>query len=302
MKKPNFIICGSSASGTSFLTSGMGGHPDIYLPKKMRPEPHYFYKSWEYEKDFGDYYLKKYFSEVGYQSAIGERSSSYMFGNEVPSRMYKHLPGIKLIFMLRNPIERAYANYRYTVLEGLEPNSFMDALTNEKARIEGQKGLWAEIQPYNYTGRGYYYEQLQNFAEYYDKEKMLIIKSETFGADLQNDFNKVFDFLSVSTNYEVSEPSRFTSLSVIDPELQVRLRKYFDSRFDLVVESIRKEESSFDLLQGKKDEEMYRMMVGNLKGEKIDMTNEARLYLRDLFQEDMKKLSAIVPFDITDWR
>ena len=61
MIKPNFIICGSSASGTSFLTTGMIGHPEIYLPKKIRPEPHYFYKSWEFQKSFKEYYLKNIF-------------------------------------------------------------------------------------------------------------------------------------------------------------------------------------------------------------------------------------------------
>ena len=100
-----------------------------------------------------------------------------MFGDKVPSRMQKVLPSAKLIFILRNPIERAYANYRYTVLEGLEPNSFSYSLRNEGDRIKNQIGIWSEIQPFNYTGRGFYYNQLKNFLKFYPREQMLILKS-----------------------------------------------------------------------------------------------------------------------------
>ena len=135
MVKPNFIIGGTSAGGTSFLTAAIIQHPDIYISKRMRPEPHYFYKSWEYQKGF-QYYLDTWFSEYLGQKAIGERSSSYIFGGEeVAEKIYKDLPDIKLIFIFRNPVERTWANYRVTVIQGLEELSFEDALKNEKQRI-----------------------------------------------------------------------------------------------------------------------------------------------------------------------
>lgn len=302
MTKPNFVICGSSASGTSFLTSGMINHPEIYLPKKIRPEPHYFYKSWEYQKSFEEYYLKKYFSNVKNEIAIGERSSSYMFGKKVPLRMSKVLPSIKLIFILRNPIERAYANYRYTVLEGLEPNDFSYSLKNENKRIKNQKGIWSEIQPYNYTGRGFYYEQLKNFLKFYKREQMLILKSESFGKNIQNDFKEVFNFLNVSSNFQVQRPPKFSSLSVIDPSLQVRLREYFKEKFDLIVEAIRKNENTEKFLDSKKDHENFRLMFENLKSKKSEMKHEDRFYLQSLYKEDIKKLEQIVSFDLTDWK
>ena len=302
MRKPNFIICGSSASGTSFLTAGMVNHPEIYLPKQMRPEPHYFYKSWEFEKPFEDYYLKKYFSDVKNEIAIGERSSSYMFGEKVAERMFKVLPDIKLIFMLRNPIERAFANYRYTVLEGLEPNNFIDALKNEKERVKKQEGIWAEIQPYNYTGRGLYYHQMKNFLKHYPKEQMLILKSDTFGKDLQNDFNKVFSFLNVSTEFEVKAPPKFTSLSVINPKLQVSLRNFFNEKFDNLVEAIRKNEKVDKLINTPEEQEKFNLMKLNLESVKLDMTTEERTHLQSFFKEDIGKLQEIVTFDLSDWQ
>ena len=302
MIKPNFIICGSSASGTSFLTTGMIDHPEIYLPKKIRPEPHYFYKSWEFQKSFKEYYLKKYFSNVKNEIAIGERSSSYMFGDKVPSRMQKVLPSAKLIFILRNPIERAYANYRYTVLEGLEPHSFSYSLKNENERIKNQKGIWSEIQPYNYTGRGLYFNQLKNFLKFYPREQMLILKSESFGKNIQNDFIEVFNFLNVSTNFIVRRPPKFSSLNVIDPSLQVRLREYFKVKFDNIVEAIRKNEDTDKYLETKKDYENLSLMIENLKSKKLDMNQEDRSYLQSFYKEDIEKLQQLVAFDLSDWK
>ena len=119
----------------------------------MRPEPHFFYKSWEFKKGI-EYYRTKWFSNVSLnQTAIGERSSSYLFGSkDVAKKIFTFYPNMRFIFVLRNPIERTWANYRYTVLEGLETNSFEKVLLNEKKRIKQQR-MWSEIQPFNYTGR-----------------------------------------------------------------------------------------------------------------------------------------------------
>ncbi len=298
---PNFLICGAAAGGTSFLSAGMMNHPEIYLPKKMRPEPHYFYKSWEYEKPFS-YYLETYFKDVKTEKAIGERSSSYMFGPDVAQRTHKHLPNIKLIFMLRNPIERAWGNYRYTVIEGLEELSFLEVLEKEEERIKAQTGIWAEIQPHNYTGRGLYYKMLSKFLEYFPKEQMLMLKSELFGKNLQEDFKKVFRFLEVNENHTVVMPPSFTSLSVKDRKLQVELRKYFQNRFDFFVEATRREEDPIQYLEKNEDLKMFHQLKSNIKTEKESMPEDCRKYLQDFFRKDMEQLKTIIDFSIEDWK
>ena len=299
--KPNFIICGTSAGGTSFLTAGIINHPEIYLPKEMRPEPHYFYKSWEYEKPFS-YYEEKYFKDVKNQIAIGERSSSYMFGENVAERMHKHLPDLKLIFMLRNPIERAFANYRYTVLEGLEELSFEEVLVKEPERIKAQTGIWAEIQPHNYTGRGFYYEQLKKFMQYFSPEKMLILKSDTFGKNPVEDFKKVFRFLGVNEDFHVEVPPSFTSFSVKNSSLQVKLRGYFQNRFDLFIETIRMKEDASVHIQNKEDQKNYELLKANLLDRKEAMPDSCRKYLQGVFKQDIEKLKNIVDFPVDDWK
>lgn len=297
---PNFIIGGTSAGGTSFLSAAIIQHPEIYLPAQMRPEPHYFYKSWEYERPV-TYYEEKYFSAVKDEKAIGERSSSYMFGENVAERMFKHIPNIKLIFTLRNPIERAYANYRYTVLEGLEELSFEEALQQEKQRIKAQSGIWAEIQPYNYTGRGFYYRQLQRFLTLFPRENILILKSEDMNRNPQDNFTKVFEFLHVSREFTPSIPPNFSSSSVKDRGLQTKIRKYFQNKYDEIVEGIRKNDEASGLLATDQDFKMYELLKANIVNKKEVMPQSCREYLQKLYYDDMENLKSLVYFSIDDW-
>ena len=77
---PNFIIGGVNNGGTSFLYSLLKQHPEIYMPRDMRPEPSFFYKSWEYGKGL-EYYSTRWFSAAPKSAiAIGEKSTNYLFG------------------------------------------------------------------------------------------------------------------------------------------------------------------------------------------------------------------------------
>lgn len=298
---PNFLIGGAAAAGTNFLTASIIQHPDVYLPEKMFPEVHFFYKSWEYEKGI-EYYETTWFSKVRNEKAIGERSSSYLFGGpEVAGKIKALLPDVKLIFTLRNPIERTWANYRFTVLAGLEDLRFEDALRKEKERVAMQTGIWAEIQPHNYTGRGLYAKQLKDYLHIFPKENILLIKSEEMGHEPMETFRKVFDFLEVDRNFSPCIPPNYTSLSVKDPALQMRCREYFKDRFDLIIEAVRENEDPLIHLQPG-EEEKFNAFVDNLKGVKEKMSEEARDYLRDFFRDDMKELKELVEFSIEDWR
>lgn len=297
---PNFIIGGTSAAGTSFLSSAMMQHPDIYLPIDMRPEPHFFYKSWEYGKG-PEYYSKRWFSKVTKQKAIGERSSSYIFGaSDTASKMHALLPELKLIFTLRDPAQRAWANYRYTALQGLEEVDFDTALKLETDRIRAQTGIWAEIQPHNYTGRGFYGRQLLAFLEYYPREKILLLESEAMNEQPQYAFEKVFEFLEVDKEFKPKLPPLFTSLNVQDALLQKRLRAHFKDQFDVLVEAIRKEQDPFSIVDAE-DRSWLAQLLGNLKDEKAKMSKWASDYLVELYRKDIQLLREYFNFTPRFW-
>lgn len=302
-REPTFIIGGSAAAGTSFLSSILVQHPEIYLPKDMRPEPQYFYKSWEYEKGF-DYYLNRWFRQADDEHiAVGERSSSYLFGGKsVAQRIAQDLPNVKLVFVLRDPVERTWANYRYTALEGLEPLSFQEALEREPERIRAQQGIWAEIQPHNYTGRGFYGAQLREYLTFFDSKQILVVKSEDLRLRLRENLRRLYSFLGVDADFSHHDlPPDFTSLSVRDPLLQVELRSFFGGRFDQVVEDLRMQSPVSNLATDAEDEEKLRVLQANLSGEKEEMPDDARRYLKGLFASDVEVLSELTRISFEDW-
>jgi hypothetical protein len=301
---PNFLIGGVNNGGTSFLYAVLKQHPEIYMPREMRPEPAFFFKSWEYEKGF-DYYCARWFSDVPESAiAIGEKSTNYLFGGKmVAERMSTAVPDVRLIFLLRNPIERAWANYRFTVLQGLENLSFEDALRMENQRVKNESGIWAEIQPRNYTGRGFYAEKLKGFLSFFRRSQIHIIKSELFSADTDTELRKVYEFLGLTNlNFRAKTPSRYSSPSVIDPAVQMDLRDYFGERYDPIVEAIRREHTLIQFMQTPADNDAIRRLRNNMKGKKETISATAREYLSDLYTDDMQELKSIVDFDISDWK
>jgi sulfotransferase family protein len=300
---PNFIIGGVAAGGTSFLADVLVQHPEIFLPKEMRPEPHFFYKSWEYEKGI-DYYKQRWFGDVPVRcTAIGERSSSYLFGGKsVAEKMSRVIPGVRLVFTLRNPIERTWANYRYTVLQGLEDLSFEKALKDEESRVRSQSGVWAEIQPFNYTGRGCYASQLKDFLQYFPREQILTVKSEALGKHTDSELRRIYQFLGLADlDFQAERAADHTSVNVIDPGLQKRLRSYFGDRFDKVIEATREEKQLTEFIVSEADAEAIGALKENMKGRKEAMPDAARAYLRELFAIELRELRGLVDFDISDW-
>lgn len=129
MMLPHFIICGTQKGGTTALLYYLRQHPNIYMPRR---EVHFF--SWYWNK--GVKWYKKHF-RYGFRPVIfGEKSPSYMLNADVVAkRMKEVLPSPKLIFMLRNPVERAYSGYWMFYINGEENLPFDIAVWNEKWHI-----------------------------------------------------------------------------------------------------------------------------------------------------------------------
>lgn len=289
---PNFIIAGGVATGTSFLSHAMSSHSQVYLPKIMRPECSFFYKSWEYERG-PLYYAEKYFSDVKEEIAIGERSSLYLHGDflGVPRRIHGLLPDVKLIFCLRNPTERAFANYRFSVLSGFEHKSFEKALQSEDLRFERAKGWKSEIQPNLYRRRGRYLYQLREFLEYFPRENLLFIKSEEMNMNPTATLNQVFNFLGLK-NEVVELPSNFTSNTVRSGLVQRGLRASFGSNFDILTENLRlKAELGF----------AEKLINLNVTSKKFSMPDASRNELNNYFREENLQLGKLLDWDVSDW-
>lgn len=297
---PNFLIAGGVATGTSFLSATLAHHPDIYLPRIQRPEPNFFHYSWKFSQGV-DWYLKTWFHEVGSQCAIGERSSLLLPSNVAAKRVKLVIPNVKLIFCIRNPIERAWGNYRFTVLEGLEPLTFDEAIECEKERMGQAEGKWKEVQPHAYLTRSRYATGLREYIKLFGRDRILLLKSEDLGRRPYENIKRVCEFLGVDSSLQLPLPPNYSSPSVIDRSLQIELRMYFGDRFPEIVECIRREEDVSLLTFSDEDAENIERLRQNLRGGKDPMPEASRQRLRTLLVDEIACLAEIVDFTIDDW-
>lgn len=298
---PGFLIAGGVATGTSFLSALLAKHPEVYLPKVQRPEPNFFHYTHKYRKGL-TWYLETWFGEVGHEKVFGERSSLLLPSENAASRIHSHFPEMKLIFCLRNPVERAWANYRFTVLEGLETLAFEEALKQEKRRTAETEGEWREIRPHAYLQRSIYSEGLREYFSLFPRENILLIKSEEMGKNPSKTLQSVCQFLSVDSSVQLEPPPNYSSPSVVNAAEQKALREHFGPKFPLLVEAIRKEEPLDAFGPTPRDRAMVDRLKKNLHHKKEAMSPAARTFLQSALKEEIQNLRPLLEFEIHDWQ
>jgi hypothetical protein len=211
---PNFLIVGAARSGTTTLYSRLRDHPDVYLPVNKRPEPHFFLKTAEFAQGLA-YYEKRYFSARRNQRAVGEASTSYLFGPDVPKRVRSTLPDVKLVCILRDPVERAFSSYWHTIKGGLETLSFEEAILQEAARKDQLASTaLGEIAPFAYAERGLYHRQLSRWLSEFPRSQMKIVIFDDFVADPVGILGEIARFIDVSPDDLPKRPMEIENKSV----------------------------------------------------------------------------------------
>ncbi len=174
MPLPNFLCVGAQKAGTTTLHDILIQHPEIYLPEIK--ETKFFQDNSKYKKGL-DYYEKEFFEKWNGEKAIGEIDPEYMYFEYVPERIYKHLgKDTKLIFMLRNPVDRAYSHYWMSYRRGYETETFEKAIELEQKRIKIDE---FHKNHFSYIDRGFYAKQIKRYLNFFPKENMFFIIFET---------------------------------------------------------------------------------------------------------------------------
>ena len=198
MKKlPDFIIGGAQKSGTTSLHFYLAQHKDIFMPIKKQ-EIHFFDYDQNYRK--GVKWYQGCFENHTNERVIGQTSPLYLYMENVPDRIYRLLPKVKLMFILRNPVDRAYSHYWHEKKKGREELTFEEAIEMEGERI---KKDFQHSQRYSYLSRGQYIEQVERYLEYFPRSQMLFIMFDEFKTDTLNAVKKCFNFLEVSPNEKI---------------------------------------------------------------------------------------------------
>ena len=195
VRKVDFLIMGTQKGGTTALASFLSEHPQIGMAS--RKEVHFFDNDKLFSDSPVDYEVyHQYFADVigdDQFKVIGEATPIYMYWKNSPQRIAQYNPKIKLIFILRNPIDRAYSHWMMNRRQGLESLSFTEAI-----RVESQRSNIPEIcRFYSYVDRGYYSRQIKKIRKLFATEQMLFLKNEDLKFKHDETINRICDFLEV---------------------------------------------------------------------------------------------------------
>jgi hypothetical protein len=172
LRLPDFIIGGAPRSGTTWLYELLDRHPDVYMARPVKPEPKFFLVDHLYDKGLA-FYADTWFAGAGDARLAGEKSTDYLESAAAAERIARDLPQVRLIFILREPADRAYSNYLWTRMNGLETEDLQTALRLEEQREQNLPERWRFSRPFSYFSRGLYADLLAPYFERFPREQVV---------------------------------------------------------------------------------------------------------------------------------
>jgi len=195
-KLPDFIIGGAPRSGTTWLYRVLDPHPQIYLAKPLQPEPKFFLVDDLYRRGI-QYYQETWFAEAPPEKLAGEKSTNYLESATTAMRIQEHLPWVKLIFILREPVERAFSNYLWSKTNKMENEDFETALALEQERERSLPPRLRFARPHAYFSRGLYADLLAPFFARFPRTNILCLPLDLLAEAPEAFLERVHRFLEV---------------------------------------------------------------------------------------------------------
>lgn len=211
MRLPDFIIGGAPRSGTTWLYELLDRHPQIYMAKPVKPEPKFFLVDHLYAKGLA-FYSDTWFAAAPADRKAGEKSTDYLESAAAAERIARDLPNVQLIFILREPADRAYSNYLWSRMNGIETETLEAALALEDERERTLPERWKFSRPFSYFSRGLYAELLQPYFDRFPRQQILVVKFEDVIAAPQALATRLHRFLRVT-----ERPADADGLGVVNP-------------------------------------------------------------------------------------
>jgi hypothetical protein len=206
---PAVVIVGAQRCGTTTLYGALSDHPGV-LPA-ARKEVHYFDVAYER----GMSWYRAHFPLTGRARRIErttgisplafEASPYYMFHPLACERIARDLPDVKVLVLIRDPVERAHSAHAHESALGFETQPFEVALELEDVRLEGEvqrilsdpRYTSYSHQHHAYRARGQYIEQLEHLEGLFGRERIHVIDSGDFFADPERTYDAILEFLEL---------------------------------------------------------------------------------------------------------
>jgi len=216
-KLPDFVIIGAQKSGTSSMYYYLSQHPDVSL--SFEKEIHYYNYYIDHGKSLGWY--KSFFPLKSSPKITGEASPNYLYAKLAAQKLKLDVPEVKLIVLLRNPIDRAYSEYNMHVRQSGKAHfpTFEEAIANEDYTMEVSRV---------YLSRGIYTYFIKQWLEYFDRDRFLFVKSEDLFQKPRETLATVYEFLCLDQVYPDNlNPQEAGEYSRLAENTRTTLEEYF---------------------------------------------------------------------------
>lgn len=235
---PDFIIIGAMKSGTTSLYYNISQHSNIY--EAAYDEIGFFDDNFDlgllwYKSMFPSIFKKKISKFKNKEFLTGEDTPFYFWKENAVNRIQKILPNVKLILILRNPIDRAYSNYTDKINRGTETTEFDEVVKNEIAFIQNKSSklkknnlLTDIITEPAYLAKGIYVKQLELWTKKFPLEQIHILSTEKMAKDPFKTLENVFEFLEISKeSIKIPELRKKKEYSPMNSETRKLLIEFF---------------------------------------------------------------------------
>ncbi len=203
---PDFIIGGAMKSATTTLHNILAQHSEVFIPNgeihffsvddiaQHRGFFHRYGSQWafhDYDLYFDEYrnWYESFFEEASPGQIVGEDSTVYLPSAKAPPRIAELLPDVHLIFLLRDPVDRAYSHYWHSLRTGRETYTFEEALQYGNEAI---------------LTRGFYRQQLGRYFQLFPESQITILIFQDFVNSIQDRIDELCHTLGLSHSINLS--------------------------------------------------------------------------------------------------
>jgi hypothetical protein len=237
---PSFIMIGAQRCGTTSLFRALMAHPQV-----VRPAFHKGINYFDLNYHRGMRWYRGHFpiAEVARHRTAGrgtpaafEASGYYLYHPFAIERIASDLPGVKLVVMLRDPVERAFSAYKHEYARGYEWETFEQALGLEDERLVGEidRMRWDATyesfphRHHSYRHRGQYADQLDGVYQHFPGSQVHIIESEAFFAQPGAEYQRLLRFLGLHP-FESARFDRYNTRP--GAPMEARTRKLLEEHY-----------------------------------------------------------------------
>jgi len=229
---PHFLVIGTQKGGTTSLQKLLEQHPGVYLPPDK--EVHYFSL---HDHQPCSWYSNHY-REAQPGQLRGDITPYYLFHPRAPQRIRTLLPKVRLMVLLRDPVERALSQYFHARRHGFEPLELEAALAAEPERLAGAEARLAERgsrdyshQKHSYLSRSRYELQLKRYEALFPQKQLLVLRSEDLFSNATTSWEQIQSFLGLDPIPQPSQLERANAgrgeAEAVTPAVRKQLRREF---------------------------------------------------------------------------